>query len=233
MNIDKIDVYVGKLSRAIEPILTPHFKCGGQPVFISDEIQPICRNCGQEMLFLAQMPLDTPLKLSKRYRMAYIFMCPGKFDQRGWLECKTWMAFSGANSVVLQEDSGQTTVAAFASPYPDYAVTLTLEQEPNIDVSERTQVIDEAIYEQVFGTTKLGGVPHWLQNNETPTCPSCLGPMQFVGQLSAELDGPLPANPSEWARYKFFDFGAVGIGYLFLCEHEAPQSYAAFLWQTT
>jgi hypothetical protein len=233
MNKDKLDVYVGKLSRAVEPITTPCFKCGGQPVFVSDEIQPICSSCGQKMLFLAQIPLDAPFRLSNRYRMAYIFMCPGKFDQRGWLECKTWMAFSGANSVILQEDGGQTTVAAFVSPYPDYAVTLTLEQEPNLDVGERIPGIDEAMYEQVFSTTKLGGVPHWLQNNETPTCPSCLRPMRFIGQLAAELDGPLPASPSGWGSYHFFDFGDVGIGYLFLCEHEALQSHAAFLWQTT
>jgi hypothetical protein len=30
---------------------------------------------------------------------------------------------------------------------------------------------------------KLGGVPDWIQNDETPNCPVCAAPMTFYGQL--------------------------------------------------
>lgn len=155
-------------------------------------------------------------------------MCPGKFDKRGWLECETWIPFSGANEVILQEYSPSSFLLDVESEYPDYAIQLQHVLEPFIDTS--VNVINDE-FRKVSELSKIGGVPSWIQNNETPICPKCNRPMEFVAQLSAELDGSLPAYPSRWddEKYKFFHFGGDdGIGYLFLCKNECQ---AAFLWQ--
>jgi uncharacterized protein YjbI with pentapeptide repeats len=35
------------------------------------------------------------------------------------------------------------------------------------------------------GGSKLGGLPGWIQNDETPSCPDCAQPMDFVGQIDS------------------------------------------------
>jgi hypothetical protein len=186
------------------------------------------------MDFLAQVPLQQPLHLSSRYSMAYIFMCPGRFDEKGWLTCKTWDPFSGANKVIIQELSGHTELISRPSEFPDYSVTLEHVIKPLIDTSD--YALPDELIEEVHGSTKLGGVPMWLQDNETPQCPTCHGPMMFAAQFDAALDGSLPADPAKWdaEAYKFLHFGGDdGIGYLFLCRDECGPDIGFFLWQCT
>jgi hypothetical protein len=62
---------------------------------------------------------------------------------------------------------------------------------------------------------KIGGLPVWIQGDETPSCP-CGEPMVFVAQLECHGgDG--------------IDFGDVGSGYA-LVRASCPHS-AKFLWQ--
>ncbi|KOU25130.1 hypothetical protein ADK52_12770 [Streptomyces sp. WM6372] len=63
---------------------------------------------------------------------------------------------------------------------------------------------------------QLGGAPDWLQNDETPDCPDCGGPMEFVARLE---EGPDPLTAP--------NFGS-GSAYAHACE---PCGRAAFLWQ--
>ena len=229
------DAYLCKLRRATEPVVTPTLKFGGAPVLFQDIMWPTCKFCGQELDFLAQIPLQEPLLLSKRYSMAYIFMCPGKFDEKGWLVCHTWEPNSGANLVLLQKWAVRSIRYPHSSDYPDYQAELKFVREAVVDTSLDSD-LDEEILETVHESTKIGGTPLWLQSSEGPICPKCGGRMRFVGQLDAELDGPLPADPKEWdaARYNFFHFGGDdGIGYVFLCENECDPSAASFLWQCT
>jgi len=166
--------------------------------------------------------------------MAHVFMCPGKFDKKGWLQCKTWNPHAGANAVIVQGNSNRVIVSDHVAEYPDYSVTLECVREALIDTTDYE--IEEGLRQTVFESTKIGGVPFWLQANETPACPACGGSMKFVAQFAAELDGPLPADPREWddEKYKFFHFGGDdGIGYLFLCENECGPNGAVFLWQYT
>ena len=226
-----VDTYICNLSRAPQPIQAHTVKFGGTPILMHPLEWPTCRHCAQKMTFLAQIPLQQPLHFSRKYAMAYVFMCPGKFDQRGWLECQTWLPFSGANVVVLQEYSSSTILIESVSEYPDYAATLEHVLEPPVDTSDYS--IDEDEHLAVSELTKIGGVPLWLQANESPVCQNCSRSMQFVAQFAAELDGRLPAGPRKWddEKYKFFHFGGNdGIGYLFICENECQ---AAFLWQCT
>lgn len=251
----KIDCFVGTVTRSITPIASAVFKLGGKPVFVSHVVEPKCERCGQNMDFIAQIPLKSPLKFSKRFAMAYLFMCPGKFDERVGLECETWEAFSGANAVILQEDHGRALIAEGPHRYVDYEVRLQRLPEPNVDVTDER--ISERVAAQVSEDTKIGGVPAWLQMNETPACPKCGLPMRFVAQISAEPDGPLPADAwdavspasSRWDdatpavpvtaasrrwddknNHAFFDFGDVGLGYVFVCARDCTNR-GAFLWQ--
>jgi len=61
--------------------------------------------------------------------------------------------------------------------------------------------------------SKLGGEPDWVQLDDTPTCPKCGEPMQFVGQIdSMENNGPHKRD-----REQRFMFGDVGMIYVFYC----------------
>lgn len=228
MTITTVDCFVATVSRSPNPVVTPISKLGGQPVFVARIESPHCRSCGQPMDFLGQFRLDTPLPLSRHYQMAYVFMCPGKYDDRGWLVCPTFEPFSGANALLLQTDRGPALMPEISSRYLDYTLTLKQVPEPDIDVSEFD--LDEALRMQVSYTTKIGGVPAWIQANETPNCPHCGRPMRFVGQIDASPDGRLPADISQWKQYHFFDFGDVGLGYVFICPNDCSPN-GAFLWQ--
>jgi hypothetical protein len=230
----QIYAFICKLSRSSQPILNAEFKLGGSPVFYQPVSWPVCSNCGKEMDFLAQVPLQNPISFSSSYAMAYIFMCPGKFDERGWLDCETWEPFSGANKVIIQEYSDDMIAVSRTSEYPDYSIELIRASEPNIDTTDYS--FSEELLTSVYEATKLGGVPTWLQDNETPICPNCHKPMTFVAQFVAELDGMLPGDPRKRKEkdYKFFHFGGDdGIGYLFICQDECSDKCSVFLWQCT
>ena len=60
--------------------------------------------------------------------------------------------------------------------------------------------------------SKFGGFPRWVQDERTPKCERC-GAMSFALQLDAD---DVDAN-----------FGDSGVGYVFVCPHEAQ-----FFWQS-
>jgi hypothetical protein len=130
----------------------------------------------------------------------------------------------------LQAERGLALVPETDARYPDYRVTLSAAPEPDIDVSDFD--LDETLIMQVTEATKIGGMPGWVQNNETPRCARCGKLMRFVAQINAEPDGPLPADSSLGPNFVFFDFGDVGIGYVFVCPDECSTE-GAFLWQST
>ncbi len=231
MEVCLVDVYGGRIRRSAVPIHKATFKLGGSPVLLRPLDWPKCAHCGADMDFLAQIPLQRPLRFSGRYTMAYVFMCHGRLDHRGWLECHTWEAGEGANAVILQEPSEQAMVLEHPSQYPDYVVTLRHAREPLVDTADYS--IDERLRDRVHEGIKLGGVPLWVQNSDTPRCPQCHGPTRFVAQFPTELDGRVPAI-EYWGSdaYKFFAFGDAGVGYVFVCQGQCGPDGAAFLWQT-
>jgi hypothetical protein len=228
-----VDVLYCQIERASEPIQSAVTKIGGMPVFLEAANWPVCKHCRRDMGFLAQINLRSPILFATRYEMAYIFMCRGKFDDRGRLECETWDPYAGANAVLLQSGLVASMRAVCPPSFPDFVVTSSRCREPLVDTSDPDT--EESLLEAVSESTKIGGVPAWLQRSEDPSCPACGGSMRFVAQLNAELEGPLSADPDEWngTRYPFLPFGAAGIGYLFICDRECGRSGAAFLWQCT
>ena len=126
----EVDAFLCTLSRASEPIQAAVSKLGGVPVFLRETNWPTCEHCGSDMDFLGQISLKSPVRSTSLYEMAYLFMCPGKFDKRGWLECETWDPNAGANAVLLQRDSGGLIVPRRTPTYPDYVLTFRPPQSP-------------------------------------------------------------------------------------------------------
>jgi hypothetical protein len=126
--------------------------------------------------------------------------------------------------VLLQATGAETHVQTAPGQFPDYAVTMRLDEEPAVDRTDRN--VDKAIRELVELETKIGGAPGWIQYDDTPACPACGGTMKFAAELEGfgEWDG-------SQAQYIGQNFGDAGSSYIFLCANECGPRGAAFLWQ--
>ncbi|MBM4032174.1 MAG: hypothetical protein FJ291_10355 [Planctomycetes bacterium] len=148
------------------------------------------------MGFLAQIPLKRPLKLSVAYDAALVFMCAEERSVRGTLErCSTFHPGYGASAVILQKGDARAPGCRECNRFPQFGFTLARHDEPEIDTSDCS--LPEALLSQVWGKTKLGGVPGWLQSNEWLPCPVCGGETDFVVQLDSEIEKPA-TDPSLW-----------------------------------
>ncbi len=228
MTVELRRVMTCQLRRADHAITQPVFKVGGCPVLFEEADWPVCDDCETEMDFVAQIPLQAPLPLARQYAMAYIFMCPSPSG------CATWDAWSGCNRVLLQEKADSTTLGTRSEgsdfgAYPDYEASLLVAEEPVVDTADFDT--PSSLRDQVSDATKIGGVPSWIQSNETPTCPACGGPVSFIAQLTADLEGSQSYDRSLEDRRVSLEFGDCGLGYIFICSDECCEEGAAFLWQ--
>lgn len=193
---------------------SPSATVGGYPFAPADFEWPICRSCQGSMQFIAQLPLSECESISPGHeaQCLLIFQChndPGM--------CDDWDAGAGGNAAVLVEEFGRIRI-----PVPDGETLLPSESRLRFEPYEHRPgnspddaycvAVDEPS-SRVIG--KLGGVPLWIQADETPTC-GCGKRMLFVCQLEATGGGGI-------------NFGDCGAGYAFVC----PQCYdqARFLWQ--
>ncbi|MDX2642327.1 hypothetical protein PV341_01845 [Streptomyces sp. PA03-1a] len=169
----------------------PVLRTGGVPLVPEGFVWPTCRNCAGALQFLAHLPVDGGA--------VAVFFCqndPGM--------CDDWDAAAGGNRAYL-----------FTGPLGPAAVPAEGETLLGAVTALRPQPVDVATTAPVLG--RLGGEPDWLQNDETPSCPSCAAPMAFVAELEEGHDHATSAN-----------FGGGGLGYTFVCR---PCERAAFLWQ--
>jgi hypothetical protein len=146
------------------------------------------------MQFLAQLlPADVP----ELDHLLLIFMCqndPGMCDE--------WEPFAGGNRAFLVSPDD-----LMPRQPPPSGVTLL-----DSVTALAFQPPSPATPDTIVGF--VAGQPDWIQNDESPACPQCGAPMQFVAQLE---EGPSGMN-----------FGGGGCGYAFACR-DCLQ--AAFLWQ--
>jgi hypothetical protein len=143
------------------------------------------------MQFLAHLPTDVGV--------ISVFFCqndPGM--------CDDWDATAGGNRAYLF--SGALTPATVPTEGETLLGAVT---------ALRVHSAGTPTTQPVLG--HLGGEPHWLQNDETPNCPSCTAPMTFTEELKEGRDHATAAN-----------FGGGGRAYVFHCQ---PCTEAAFLWQ--
>jgi hypothetical protein len=132
--------------------------------------------------------------------------------------CDDWDANAGGNAELLVPSTSRVPLRA-----PKGETLLPGEsrlrrasylavQAQNTDDDDYCEAVD-APASQVVG--KLGGVPLWIQADETPTC-ECGSPMSFIAQLECRGGGGI-------------NFGDCGAGYAFGCP--SCRDRAKFLWQ--
>jgi hypothetical protein len=175
-----------------------------------DTLWPTCKRCAGPMQFLAQLYLPEVAPSSGRNETLLLFQCqndPGLCDE--------WDANSGGNKAIL--DASDPKVAMVIPTGP----TL-LSSESKFELQawapSAGDCLDAYLSETTAGDSvlgKAGGVPSWLQGQETPNC-TCGSAMQFVIQIDSGAAGGI-------------NFGDGGIGYAFICN--ACPSEARFLWQ--
>ncbi|GGZ22618.1 hypothetical protein [Streptomyces poonensis] len=168
-------------------------RTGGVPLVPDGFVWPMCRECGGAMQFLAHLPLQ--------HGVVAVFFCqndPGM--------CDDWDAGSGANKAFL-----------FSGALSPAAVPAEGEARLGAVTALRAHPGDTPADEDVPVLGRLGGEADWLQDDETPTCPSCGTRMTFTASLEEGYDHATSAN-----------FGGGGRGYVFGC---SPCGEAAFLWQ--
>jgi uncharacterized protein YwqG len=187
---------------------------GGRPLGPPDLTWPRCRACGGAMQFLAQLPIgesDEP-GLHRSDECLLLFQCqnsPGMCDE--------WDAESGGNAAIRVPERGRSPLAI---PEGDTLLggesRLRFRQYEPIHGETSDDAYCAALDEagsHVVG--KIGGVPVWVQGDETPVC-KCGSAMTFVCQLEAHGGGGI-------------NFGDAGSGYAFACSKCAGS--ARFLWQ--
>src|SRR5690606_38331362 len=122
------DLYLITPRREPHSITQARYKIGGMPVFLSQAAFPRCASCGDEMAFIAQIPLQSPLPLSDRYAMAYIFMCRAENPACSGETCEP---FAGVNAVILQNGEDALRAEALDSAaIPEFGADWRLTQEP-------------------------------------------------------------------------------------------------------
>lgn len=213
-----------KFVQVAEPVTALVTKFGGQPVWLESAAWPVSRSTGQPMVFVGQIRIPDFINPHGDLRMAYIFMTldpdvDNTYDPNG-----------GENSVIIQKaDFQMQPVAAAQGPSLLFAnfvsdkVNLLLPCEFLVECT----LVDDGIYiaeaefqdlpndeyeriRDLWSYDKIGGNPHWYQNEEFPYAPA-----KLLLQLG---DDGVPF---------FVNFGC-GIAYVFT--DESVQE-AKMLWQ--
>jgi hypothetical protein len=223
-------------------------KLGGLPRGLPSEAWPKCAECGGAQSLLAQFIHDPErLDLGRAGRVLFVFQCANNPGM-----CATWEASSGANACFVVEAEQLTSTQ---SPGPPNAPPLDNEvlvvgwhmRDDGIPGSISACFLDEEAYVEladdvlkpVTWSTRLGGVPRWIQNpSEAPQ-----DGWRFVGQLDSTYSfiSP-PRDTPAWVDIdaKNFEgrthfgigpnFGDGGIAYLFLKEIAGAPA-AKMFWQ--
>jgi hypothetical protein len=174
---------------------SPAMRTGGLPLLPVGAEWPMCAECGTPQQFLAHLPLHDGPTLA-------VFMCA---DNPGM--CDAWSASGGANAVLVAAGD----LVPLAAPAGE---TRLGEVSAVRVVDFDGEYWDALANREVLG--QIGGEPEWIQDEETPNCPSCEKEMDFVVQLEEGHDHRTAMN-----------FGS-GSAYVFACR---PCERGAFLFQ--
>lgn len=223
-------------------------KFGGLPWGLKPSLWPKCADCGKSQSFLAQFVHDPiRLDLGRPGRMLYIFQCnhdPGM--------CATWDGRSGANACFVVEPERLTSeLAKMPSDKPvlenEVFVVQWHEHDDGLSVADAASYYDDDKFNslpeeqirRVTSSTRLGGVPCWIQSpSEAPS-----DVWRFVGQLDSThsfLQAPkrkVPWVHSDEQRWEGRthcgegpNFGDGGMAYLFVRSvDQTPQGW--LFWQ--
>jgi hypothetical protein len=193
---------------------------------------PVCAQCGRTMLQALQLRLDAPLKLSSKYELAHVFLCPSADEPPTDPECDVGSVTSGANAVILSTLPKEVSLGV-GFPYPPHTVEWEEGPEPiywdGLQAEPEDQEYDRLlnIVADTWGDCcKLGGLPMWMQYEQWPDCPSCHGATRFAASFPALLTQDEEGEPT-W----FDPFFGGAEGYVFVCENSCGPHGGAFLYQ--
>ncbi len=236
----------GLFSKSKHPSPTAE-RLGGVPFGLPPSAWPKCTECGKYQSLLAQLAHHPDrLDLGRQGRMLLVFQCnhdPGM--------CATWDAFSGANAciVIEPEDIKDGPTPAPDDNLPnDHGVLITgwWARDDSISESELGAYFDETTYFEryealnrtVTYSTRLGGVPRWIQSpNEAPK-----PDWRFLGQLDGTYSFLTPPKYSRpWISPDPENFEGRthigegpnlggGLAYLFMRENASRPDVVMF-WQ--
>lgn len=232
-----------------EPV-APHDRFGGQPWGLHNDLWPRCNDCGGSQSFLAQFQHDpVRLDLGREGRMMYVFQCnrdPGM--------CATWEGGSGANACFVVEPGDQlqgfSALPVDQPPAENEALVAGwLERDSRLPTNiaeaffsdEQYFALDESLVQSVTQSTRLGGVPAWIQSPSE--APGAAEGWRFVGQLDSthsfhsapSVQKPwLSPDNERWEGRSHYgegpNFGDGGIAYLFIRSGNGlPEGW--FFWQ--
>ena len=161
------------------------------------------------MMFLGQ------IRQPNADRLLVVFMCgndPGMCDE--------WDADAGGNAVIAVATDGLRLAdvpAQGEAVRPRYGAEIEAIAAKDYDAARsRWAEAHDGRQREVLG--QLGGVPSWLQGDETPACTACSKPMTLAAQLETGPDYATEMN-----------FGG-GCGYVFDCG--CAEGKPKFLWQS-
>lgn len=208
-------------------------RLGGVPAGLLPDQWPRCRDCGKSQSLLAQLDHHPDrLDLGREGRVLFIFQCehdPGM--------CATWEAFSGANACFVVEPEtlvAEETKAPVDAPpvLPHVNILDWVSRDDGIaasfaDAFQTEQAyleVPEDVLSKVTWSTRLGGLPRWLQSADEGPRPA----WNFIGQLDGTysfLSPPKPLPPwinvdkERWEGRTHVGIGpnfGGGLAYLFL-----------------
>jgi hypothetical protein len=230
------------------PISVSKEQLGGVPFGLPRERWPKCRECGKSQSLLAQFEHHPfRIDLGRGGRMLYVFECahdPGM--------CATWEPFSGANACIVVEPdafTGEPTAVPGDTPPVHRGVVIAgwVSREDTLSQSDANAFLNEQAFlelapekwRQATYSTRLGGVPCWLQSADEAPRPDWL----FIGQLDNTYSFlTAPAAGHDWIsidKERFEgrthyaqgpNFGDGGIAYLFT-RHNEVSPEVCMLWQ--
>jgi uncharacterized protein YwqG len=207
-------------------------KLGGFPFGLPIEMYPICKECRNPMIFLAQfLHHKDRLDLGKEGRILFVFVCDYEGEGENYYNpCESWDADSGANVCFVIEPetfTGKTLATSdlkiptvketFIGGWAEFNDEITEDESKFFFDTEKYDELDFSQFVELLDktteNTRLGGVPYWIQYPETPK-----GSWKFIGQLNSDNG---------------LEFGDVGIGYIFIdvSENSEQLPKGKFLWQ--
>jgi len=243
-----------RLTAELPPQFNLEEKLGGIPWGLPPDRWPACADCGKPQTLLAQF-VHHPMRLdlNREGRCLFVFHCtqnPGM--------CDSWRGGGGANACFVIEPEDLLSAltpppAKAATPEREARIVQWQEREDGVTAEqgafffddERWLDLDEAAREELFPkaelSTRLGGVPHWIQSSSEAPGEG----WRFVGQLDSiyhflvapapgaegvhvsgvHKNHPMPNYSCEGPK-----FGDAGIGYIFVkTDANPPQGW--FFWQ--
>lgn len=208
----------------------PHIlraKFGGMPWGVSHERWPVCRECGERMSALAQIPVRGHLDQAgpllggrASAHVLHIFLCEGE------AVCSSLEPDAGANSAFLLPEAALDADAETAAPdgaavLPEAWITGWSPFDDAVPEGREAVYVSRGQFDALPDAerfphegdsalrTKFGGIPYWTGNGPVQAPKA---PFRYLGQIDKYLRVP----GTEHGHLDLATFCSDGTGYVFV-----------------